>query len=130
MIKVNVYKQSNYPVSAPKIKKSLKIFLKEKGIKSNAEVSVGIVNRDKMRNLTKKHLKENPPMVHNVLSFTESEVKKDFKMPPDLPIHLGEIVLCFDKVLEEAKKEERLIDEKVEELVKHGALHLLGIHHE
>ena len=32
MIKVNVAKQTNYPVSSPKIKKALRVFLKDKGI--------------------------------------------------------------------------------------------------
>jgi ssRNA-specific RNase YbeY (16S rRNA maturation enzyme) len=45
-------------------------------------------------------------------------------------LHLGEIVVCYPKVVEEAKNEDVLIDDKVYELVEHGAFHLLGIHHE
>ena len=43
---------------------------------------------------------------------------------------MGEIVICYPKVLEEAKLEGKLIDQKAYELVEHGALHLLGFHHE
>lgn len=130
MIRVNVYKQSNYPVSAPKIKQGLKTFLKDKGITSDAEVSIAIVDEKKMKRLGKRYLKEDGEGVHNVLSFTEKEVKKDFKQQPDGIIRLGEIVICFPKLLEETKKEDKLIDEKAAELVEHGAMHLLGIHHE
>lgn len=130
MIRVNVYKQSNYPVSAPKIKQALKAFLKNKGITSDAEVSVAIIDEKKMKRLGKKYLKEDGKGVHNVLSFTEKETKKDFKQQSDGIIRLGEIVICFPKLLEETKKEDKLIDEKATELVEHGAMHLLGIHHE
>ena len=36
----------------------------------------------------------------------------------------------FDELIAEAKKENKLIEEKALELIEHGAMHLLGIHHE
>jgi probable rRNA maturation factor len=128
MIVVKVKKQSNYPVSSVKLKKFLAKFFKEKGIVSDAEVSVAIVSESKMRGLAKKYLKESPPGVHNVLSFVADE-SAGFILPQG-KIFLGEIIICYKKVVEEARKEGKLIDAKVEELVQHGALHLLGIHHE
>src|SRR3972149_6146711 len=53
-----------------------------------------------------------------------------FSYPPDGKIDLGEIVICFPVALEEAKKEGKRINTKIEELMLHAALHLLGIHHE
>lgn len=130
MIKINVKKQSNYPIDTPLLKKGLSRFLKEKGIVSDTEVSVAIVGEKKMKNLAKTYLKENPPTVHNVLSFPYVESKDKFVFPPDEKIRLGEIVLCYSKLKDEAKKEGKLIDQKAGELVEHGALHLLGIHHD
>lgn len=130
MIKINVKKQSNYPIDTPLLKKGLSRFLKEKGIISDTEVSVAIVGEKKMKNLAKTYLKENPPTVHNVLSFPYVESKDKFVFPPDEKIRLGEIVLCYPKLEDEAKKEGKLIDQKAGELVEHGALHLLGIHHD
>lgn len=129
MISINVYKQSSYPVSTPKLKKRLGEFLEKKGIVSDFKVSVAIVGKKKMQEFAKKYLKEEGNDVHNVLSFPTAETKEKFFFPPDKKNHLGEIVICFPKAVEEAKKEGKLIDEKVGELVKHGALHLLGIHH-
>jgi probable rRNA maturation factor len=128
MIKVNVSKQSNFPVKSSLIKKRLREFLTKEGIVSDCVVSVAVVGETKMLELGKKHLKDK--ILHNVLSFTESEIKGSFIYPPDGKIYLGEIVICYPKVVEEAKEEGTLIDKKACELVEHGALHLLGKHHE
>jgi probable rRNA maturation factor len=130
VIKVNVEKQSNYPIDVRLLKKRLSDFLKRKGIVSDASISVAIVGEDKMKKLAKTYLKENPVTVHNVLSFPYMESKEKFVYPPGEAMRLGEIALCFPKIKEEAKKENILIDEKVGELVEHGAMHLMGIHHD
>ncbi len=128
MITVNVSKQSNFPVKSSLIKKRLREFLAKEGIVSDCVVSVAIVGETKMLQMGKKHLKDSS--LHSVLSFTESELKGSFVYPPDGKIYLGEIILCYSKVLEEARDEGILIDKKACELVEHGALHLLGKHHE
>jgi probable rRNA maturation factor len=130
MIKIYVSKQSNYPVSTPKLKRKLKELLEKKGIVSDAQVSIAIVGEKKMKELAKKYLKEKDDNVHNVLSFPATEVKEKFIYPPDNIVRLGEIVVCYPMALNEAKRQGKLIDEKVIELVEHGALHLLGMHHE
>lgn len=127
MVKVSITKQSNYAVGATPIKKKLAQFLTNKGIVSDAEVSVAIVGEAKMLDIGKKYLKDKK--LHNVLSFTPAEVK-NFVYPPDGTLHLGEIIVCYPQAVREAKEENVLIDERVYELIEHGALHLLGIHHE
>ncbi|MBI4153673.1 rRNA maturation RNase YbeY [Candidatus Woesebacteria bacterium] len=128
MIKVNVKKQSNYPISSTKIRSTLKNFLAGHGIVSDAEVSVALVGRKRMLEVGKKYLKDKS--LHGLLSFTQDEVDPKFIYPPDGVIHLGEIIICYAKAFEEAKNENKLIEEKVVELIEHGALHLLGIHHD
>ena len=128
MIKVNIYKQNNFPISSVKVKKFLVNFLTEHGIVSNSLVSISFVNKIKMKELGRKHYKKDNRL-HNVFSFVESEVK-GFKNVNPNTINLGEIVVCFPVVVEEASKEGKLIEEKVLELVEHSALHLLGVHHE
>lgn len=134
MIKVAVVKQSNYPVKSAAIKNRLKSFLIKEGIVSDCEVSVALVGEKKMLDLSKKYLKDvygRPDnSLHNVLSFTETEIKGSFVYPPDGKIYLGEIIICYPEAVEEAKKESVLIEERVCELVEHGAMHLLGKHHE
>lgn len=127
MIKVKVFKTSNYPVATVPLKKKVKAFLSSKSITSDAEISIAFVSKPKMLGLVKKYLKENK--VHNVLSFTENEVSSKFVYPPDSFLQLGEVVVCYPEAIEEAKRENLTIDEKVWQLVEHGIMHLLGYHH-
>lgn len=111
------------------VRKILDGFLKEHGIVSDSVVDVAFVGEKKMIEIAQKYLKEKSKEAHNVLSFTASEVSKNFIYPPEDKIYIGEIVVCYPKVVEEAKRESKRIDAKVKELVEHAALHLLGIHH-
>lgn len=43
---------------------------------------------------------------------------------------LGDIVISFPQVIRESARDEMMVDDKIDELVKHSMLHLLGIHHE
>ena len=130
MVRVNVKKTSNYPVSVRKLKITLRTFFANHGIVSDAEVSIAIVGEARMLELGKKYLKETGKTPHNVFSFTPDEVRGKFIYPPDGVIHLGEIIICYPRVVKDAKKEGKLIDEMVNELAQHSALHLMGIHHE
>lgn len=127
MIKVFVSKQSNYPVKVAIVKKKLAEFLGKSGIVSDADVSIAIVGEAKMLEIGKKYLKDKK--LHNVLSFVPGEVKGGFIYPPDGKIHLGEIIVCYPLAVKEAGMENVLIDERVYELIEHGAMHLMGIHH-
>jgi rRNA maturation RNase YbeY len=129
MIKVNVKKQANYPVNSKKLKTSLQNFFHGQGIVSEAEVSVAIVSQAKMLEYGKTYMGEKGDKPHNVLSFTPDETRGKFAYPPDGKIHLGEIIICYPKMLEEAKYEGVLIDDKAIQLALHGAAHLMGIHH-
>lgn len=127
MIKVVVYKTSNYPVSTPSLKRKVRYFLAAKGIKSDTEVFISFVSKPKMIQIARKYLKEES--VHNVFSFTEKEVVSPFIYPPNNFVQLGEVVICYPKAFEEAKKENLTLDEKIWQLVEHGLMHLLGYHH-
>ena len=128
MIKVNLQKQSNYPVNVRKLRKSLQDFFVSQGIVSEAEVSVAIVGAKKMLEVSKRYLRDKGE--HSVLSFTPEEAKGSFVYPPDGIIHLGEIIICYPCIVDEARKEGKLIDTIVEDLARHSALHLMGIHHQ
>ena len=128
MIKVSVTKQSNYPVKVSVIKRKLAGFIAKNGIVSDADVNVAMVGEKKMLEIGNKYLKDKN--IHNVLSFVPSEVKGRFVYPPDGSIHLGEIIVCYPQAVKEAGEGNVLIDERIYELIEHGALHLLGIHHE
>lgn len=133
MITINIVKQSNYPISSVKVRTFLKKFFADHGIVSDAEVTVSFVGEKEMLRIGKKYYTKDLPAqagtkLHNVFTFVESETR-NFKTVNKNTISLGETVVCFPVALAEAKKENKLIEEKVLELVGHSGLHLLGIHH-
>ena len=128
MIKIYVKKQSGYPINTFKLKSRIRDFLNRKGIVSDSQLTIAIVGEKKMKELSIKYLDD--PKVHNVLSFVAGEVDDDFKNPPQDRNDLGDVVICYQLVLEEANRDKMLIDEKVSELAEHGILHLLGEHHD
>lgn len=103
-------------------------FLRGHGVSSNADVSVSLVSEDTMLEISNKYLKDN--LVHDVLSFPAMEVQGEFIEPPDGILHLGEIIVCYQRAFEEAKEDGVPIERKVIDLANHGCLHLLGMHHE
>ena len=128
MISVFVKNQSKYSINSNKIKLALTTLLEQRGVVSKTKVSVAIVNEKKMLDISRKYLKDDK--VHNVLSFTYDEVKENFVYPPDNSKYLGEIIVCYSKAKEEARVEGISTDDRIVDLVKHGALHLIGIHHD
>jgi probable rRNA maturation factor len=63
----------------------------------------------------------------DVLSFAMLENVESLEMPI---LHLGEIIISADKIIEQAKEHEHSILHELTVLASHGILHLIGIHHE
>lgn len=130
MIRVHLVKQTACPVSAKKIKDAIALTLEDRGIVSAAEVAVAIVGGKTMADCAREYLGEEKDAAHPVLSFPTGETQKRFVFPPDGQIHLGEIVVSYPACVEIARHENRLVEEVVIEMTQHGALHLVGIHHD
>jgi len=79
------------------------------------EASLFFVSKSEIRKLNKKHRKLDKPT--DVLSFP-----LDAEIGPDGVMRLGDIVIC--------KSEAKLKKHSIPFLIKHGMLHLLGIHHD
>ena len=128
MTKVNVliFVESRYKINRKKIKEVVEKTIDKNEIASNVEVSVAIVGDRKMRELSKKYKGEDK--TRNVLSFSQTE-GEGIQAPSDT-LNLGDIVLSFPEVIREASRDEMLVDDKVNQLIEHGLMHLLGLHHE
>jgi len=125
MHKVPIFVESRYKVNRRKIKEKVLQVLTENGIVSPAEVSIAIVGDRKMRELNKKY--RNMDKTTNVLSFSQQE--GEAMAVPQGMMYLGDIVISYPQVIEEASREKMFVDDKVVELVEHGLLHLIGQHH-
>jgi len=85
-------------------------------------ISVFITDDVEMKKLNKDHLGRNYPT--DVLSF---EIKDKLE---DGSLYLGDIVVNKDQAKRQCKEYGNDLEEEISELVGHGVLHLLGIHHD
>ncbi len=122
---IPIYIESRYKVDRKRIKQTVDHVLREKGIKGDTEVSIAIVGSRKMRELNNKY--RNMDKATNVLSFSQIEGEATV-MPSDLLV-LGDVIVCYPIAVEDAARDNMLVDRKISELVEHGLLHLLGEHH-
>lgn len=128
-ISVLLFVESRYKVNRKRIKKTAKELLLEQGVKGPAEVSVAIIGDRKMRSLHKKHRGQDKTT--NVLSFSLIEGEHFAPVSDNTEVlRLGDVVISYPEVIREAAKEEVLVDDKIEQLLRHGLMHLLGVHHE
>ena len=125
-ISVLIFVESRYKINRKRIKKVVESVIAGNQIAGPVEVSVAVVGDRKMRELSRKYKGEDK--TRNILSFSQSE-GESIVSPNDV-LRLGDIVLSFPQVINDAVRDEMLVDDKVDQLVEHGLMHLLGIHHE
>lgn len=123
---VLLFVESRYRVDRKRVRSAVISTLKENGVAGPVEVSIALVGDRKMRELSKKY--KNEDKTRNILSFPLSE-GEPVVMPTDI-LRLGDIVISYPEVIREAVRDEVMVDDRVVELVEHGLLHLLGLHHE
>jgi len=125
-VKVLIFVESRYKVNRKKIKSAVAYVLEEQRVLSPVEVSIAIVGDRKMRALNKQY--RGKDKTANILEFPLGEGEQTH-LPPGVT-RLGDIIISYPEIIREASEQDMLVDERVEELVQHGMLHLLGIHHQ
>lgn len=129
MIKVDIKARSQYAVDRKKLREEVKKFLQDKGIKE-ARVGIVLIGDRKMKKLNEQYLGREGTT--DVLSFSQiEEGEEEFIEPEDeYGLDLGEVVVSWPQAMKQALERQVKIDEEIQFLVKHGLLHLLGIHHD
>ena len=138
MVDILIHTDTSYPVNRKVIRRAVVDTFKRYKIEEiSAEVSIAVVGRRKMNDLTKAYRRDE--VEHEVLTFALEEVMQDqdgsigsqgFINVPDNVLRLGDIVLCWPKVLEASAGDNIMVDEEIYRLTVHGVEHLLGEHHE
>lgn len=129
MITVLFQTESHFPVTSQKIKDAIVVKLAPR-MKTKTEVSVSIVGDRRMHELNLRYRNVDAPT--DVLSFPQNDPSQSmtpFVDPPDGVLRLGDVVVSYPQAVAEATEENKLVDDKIIELVLHGLDHLLGIHH-
>ena len=91
-------------------------------ISPNTSVSISFVNDKKIRELNKEYRDKDE--VTDVLSFNID------KEDAEGEYYLGDIVVNVEQAKRQAGDYGNSVEEEISELVAHGILHLMGIHHE
>ena len=88
------------------------------------EVSVRIVDEAEMRALNLEYRDRDRST--NVLSFPADPIDG---LPADVPVSLGDIVVCAPVVERQAREQAKTIEAHWGHMLVHGTLHLLGYDH-
>lgn len=87
------------------------------------EVTIRLVDSEEIASLNKEFRKKDKPT--NVLSFP-SEIPDFVEISPKL---LGDVIICPDVLIKEAKEQHKTYDNHFAHITIHGILHLLGFDH-
>ncbi len=90
--------------------------------KEEIYISVSIVDDKKMQELNKEYLKRDYPT--DVLSFEIGETQSDGTY------YLGDVIVNKQQAERQSGEYGNDLEKEISELVEHGVLHLLGVHHE
>lgn len=115
----NNYEIDNY---INNIEKAIKTVLKVENEDDNCEVSLTFVDNEEIKSLNKTFRKIDS--VTDVLSFP-----LDDEIIEDTNRMLGDIVISYDKCLEQAKEFGHSFERELIYLIVHSMLHLLGYDH-
>lgn len=99
-----------------------------KGLKGAHELSVLLADNDFIQTLNRKYRGKDKPT--NVLSFPQADLLVTDEDGLMGEVALGDIVLAFETVGEEARNQQKTFEDHLAHLVIHGVLHLLGYDHE
>ena len=137
MINVFITTDPRYNVSKDFIKTTIIDALQKHHITGKVEVSVSIVGDRKMHELNRRY--RNIDSTTNILTFAledpatrtlHQSPNAGFVAAPDSWLRLGDIVLSFPQIIEDAAEQKTTIEEELSFLIEHGLKHLLGLHHE
>ena len=129
MISVLFATESHFPVKKALVTDAITKSLAGR-VTSKAEVSVTIVGDRRMKKLNASY--RHIDATTDVLSFPQhdpSQPMKPFVEVPDGVLRLGDIIVSYPEAVREAAADNKMVDEKIIELVLHGLEHLLGNHH-
>ena len=118
--------ETSYDVDFDLIKKTAMAALEYEHFSDNTEISVTVVSLDDIHQINLEHRGIDRPT--DVLSFPLIDFTRD-KLPENEKIYLGDIVLCYDKVLSQAEEYGHSVERELAFLTAHSMLHLMGYDH-
>ena len=97
--------------------------LQDEGVQTG-ELNLILVDSQNIQQLNKTYLGKSEPT--DVLAFPIDSFDVS---TTDTPLLLGDVVICPEKAMENAKAQNKTLEEEIALLVLHGVLHILGYDH-
>lgn len=119
------------------IKTIVEAVCEKEGLEFDSYISVLIVDKDEIRAINKEQ--RSIDSATDVLSFPYLEFDEDYQLLYELTdkdydpeynaVFLGDMVICYEKILEQAKEYGHSEERELSYLVTHSMYHLLGYDH-
>lgn len=136
MINVIVNSDPRYHINRESLRAAVLEALARNRVSGKIEVGINVVGDRKMHELNNKF--RGIDSTTDILSFALEDSNPSslqhvprigFISSPDQILRLGDIVISYPQVLEDASYDGTSVDDEIRTLVQHGINHLLGIHH-
>lgn len=132
-VKIDIKSDSRYPVNRKMIRDRIRAVLLRLRVKQDCYVSVVVVGDRKMKSINKQY--RNKDYSTDVLSFPTYDPSQEIENQEFVHIEseaypLGDIMVAYPQAVKIASQKNKLLDEVICDLVEHGLMHLMGIHHD
>ena len=136
MVNIIVNADSRYNINKDAVRAAVLAALQKNRVGGRIEVGVNIIGDRKMHELNRKY--RGIDSTTDILSFALEDSgsvnlqhypRLGFISAPDKVLRLGDIVLSYPQVIDDASMDGISVDEELSFLIDHGIKHLLGIHH-
>ena len=137
MVNIIVSSDSRYQIDKLAVQNAVVEVLQRHRIFRDVEISISVVGDRKMHEINRKYRGVNSTT--NILSFALEDPnsgaqlqhvpKVGFVKAPDNILRLGDIIISYPQVINDASLEGVSIEGELRFLIEHGINHLLGIHH-
>ncbi len=137
MLNILISADSRYPVNKLALQATVLDVLQRHNIFNNVEVSISIVGDKQMHEINRKF--RGIDSTTNILSFALEDTlgasqlqlipRVGFVKAPDKVLRIGDILISYPQVINDAADAGTSVDEELRFLVEHGMKHLLGHHH-
>lgn len=137
MINIIVNSDSRYPINRLAIQSIVFEILQSHKVTGKIEIGINIIGDRKMHQINKKY--RGIDSTTNILTFALEDAlpanlqhipKVGFIAAPDNVLRLGDILISYPQIIDDASLDGISIEDEIRLLLDHGIKHLLGIHHE
>ena len=138
MVNIIISTDPRYKINREAIHLAALEVIEDHKVNGRVELGVNIVGDRKIHELNRKYRGIDAPT--DILSFALEELApanlryiashRGFVAAPDKTLRLGDIIISHPQAVEDAAADGISVDAEMINLVKHGTVHLLGIHHD